>query len=151
MNKKILSCVIVFFLSLLTGCSKDSQEEPPDASAKVNNQQIEVFKGTYSWDQGGIFSAGRTVADSFAPFQIPDQFDLEMIVVEPGSVATITFTDGSNPKLEAYLWKQEERAEKLYVNQSIVTLPSKKGEHIIEIMAEWPKGEASYTFIIEVR
>ncbi|WP_143001412.1 hypothetical protein [Tenuibacillus multivorans] len=72
-------------------------------------------------------------------------------IVRPNAAAIIEFDDGSKPKLSGYLWEDESHGSELSSKQNKITLPSEKGKHIIEIPAEWAKGEASYTFVVEVQ
>jgi hypothetical protein len=150
-RRKYLFYMMLLFLFLTIGCSTETKEEPPEAIVKINNDKIETVKGSYTWEIDGFFSDSVIHADALAPYQIADEFNMNAEVVKPNSVVKIEFSDGSNPQISGYLWVDEKKDEELPSQHQQLTLPSEKGEYIIEIQAEWSKGESSYTFIVEVQ
>lgn len=148
-NKKYLFAIVMLFLFIVVGCSSKIKEEPPEAIVKINNETIEIVKGTYQWETKGLFSNNSVIADAAAPFQIAE--DMKAKIVEQSSVANIEFNDGSQPQLRAYLWEEEKRGAELPLNQHQIILPSEKGKYVIEINAEWSNGDSSYTFVVEVQ
>jgi hypothetical protein len=145
--KKSLFILLSTILFIISGCS--SLNEPPDAIATVNDKDIEISKGSYHWEEKGIFSNKAVVADAAAPHQIAEQ--LETKIVDQGSVVNIKFSDNSKPQLNAYLWGSEKRGKELSLKENHLTLPSEAGTYAIEVMAKWSNGDASYTFVVETQ
>ncbi|WP_099157133.1 hypothetical protein [Virgibacillus ndiopensis] len=154
---KINQCIMFFFMLLFcitAGCSNvtkevPTKEEPPEAKVQINDKNIQTTKGSYSWETKGLLSNSSVIADAAAPYQLAE--DMAAKLVEKGSIANVKFTDGSKPQLEAYIWEEEVRGKRLSLNESKLTLPSQSGKHVIEIFANWPNGDASYTFVAEVQ
>lgn len=146
-NKKLFILLMSAFFFIITGCSNAT--EPPEAVATINGEKIEIVRGTYQWEKRGLFSNSTVIADAAAPFQIAA--DMKATLVKPGSAVSIEFSDGSAPQLDAYLWEGEERGKELSSKETQIILPSQSGKHVIEMMAKWPNGEASYTFVVEVQ
>lgn len=40
--------MLMMFLFLISGCSNTANEEPPEAIVKINNNEVETIKGTYT-------------------------------------------------------------------------------------------------------
>jgi hypothetical protein len=142
-NFSFLLLIILLFAS----CSSNTREYPPEATVNINGETIEIRRGTFDWNINGEFYH----ADSYAPYQMPEELNMETITVEPGSIADVQFADNSKPNIIGFLWDNEKRGQKLFTNQQQLTLPSEKGEHIIEIEANWENGECEYVFVVEVR
>lgn len=145
--RKLLFILISIALFIISGCSSSS--EPPDAIVTVNDKNIELSKGSYHWEEKGIFSKKAIIADAASPYQIAKQ--LEAITIDQSSVANIKFSDNSNPTLNAYLWKEKGRGKGLSLKENQITLPTQTGKYVIEVIAKWSNGDASYTFVVEVR
>lgn len=153
MNKKnmnILLILLIFFI-LGVGCSTNPNkiEEPPDMIVAINGKKLEVAKGTYQWESKGLFENTVTIADAAAPFQIAAEMNAETI--QQGSIANVTFSDDSKPEIDAYLWEGENRSEELPIEHDNFNFPSQTGTYVIEILAEWSNGDASYTLVVEVQ
>lgn len=148
-NKKSFFAILMLLLFIVVGCSNETKEEPPEAIVKINDKNIETVRGTYQWKKKSLFSNTTVIADAAAPFQIAE--DMKAKIVEQRSVANVAFNDGSQPQLQAYLWEGEKRGEELPLNQHHITLPSEKGKFVIEMNAQWPNGDSSYTFVVEVQ
>ncbi|MGG0658591.1 hypothetical protein [Rummeliibacillus pycnus] len=151
---KIRYFFVVFLIVLLgiAGCSNVPNEppnEPPNISVKIKNQTIEVSKGGYRWETKGLFSNSSVIADTASPMQIAESLIAQP--VEKNSIAICKFSDSSKPTISANLWEEENQTKTLQVKDSKITLPSEKGRHIIEIYAEWKNGNASYTFVVDVK
>lgn len=145
--KKLLVILISMSLFIISGCS--SLSEPPNAFVTINDKKIELSKGGYHWEKKGIFSTTAIIADAASPYQIAKE--LEVIPIDQASVADVRFSDHLPPTLSAYLWEEKGREKELPVNGTQITLPTKTGKYVIEVWAEWSKGNASYTFVVEVK
>lgn len=120
-----------------------NDEFPPDitGTVKVNGKAYEMAKGGYYWRKGN-----RNVqTDASGPMQLAEKY--EAIEIEPGS--TLTIEVEQTPQLSSILWSSNEKEEILKDNQ--LTVPSKKGRYIYEILAKWSNGEVSFTFVVEVK
>lgn len=150
---KYLVVIIIFFL--LTGFGYlyvqevQNLEEPPEAVITIEGESIETAKGTYQWDTKGLFSNKSVIADAPAPTELAK--DLKMKIVSPGSLASVEFSDGSEPQLKASLWEGNQSRKELPINNFDISLPAKKGIYIVELYAKWPNGYSSYTFVIDVQ
>ncbi|WP_214484482.1 hypothetical protein [Bacillus sp. SM2101] len=54
-----------------------------------------------------------------------------------------------NPQITVYLWNENGREKEIIQNDKQVLIPTSKGQNIHEVLAKWPDGELSYTFVIE--
>jgi len=144
-SKKVVMLIFMIFLFMLSACSKKIEGKPPEAIVKINGEIMETEKGTYEWHTNG----NSIIADAASPYQIAEEMQVK--VVEPNSAATIEFSNGTNPKLHAFIWTEQGRSEELAINGNKLTLPTEKRKYVIEIIAEWPNGEASYTIVVEIK
>ena len=151
--KKALFIILAAALFIISGCSGAGvplgSTEPPNATGSIDGQKIKLSRGSYHWEHKGLFSTTATVADAASPFQIAEE--LKPISVIQGAPAEIQFSDKSEPQLTAYLWKEDARGKELAIDEKQLTLPSEAGEYVVEVWAEWPNGNASYTFVVEVQ
>lgn len=146
--KTLLLMLLCSIILISSGCSSSS--EPPDALITIDEKTIELTKGSYHWEEDGLFSTNKIIADAAAPYQIAKNLDAE--IVNKGSIAQMKFSDNSKPQLQAYLWEGERRGKELSFNGMRLTLPSQPGKYIIEVMANWSEySDASYTFVIEIK
>ncbi|WP_445487692.1 hypothetical protein [Niallia sp. 03133] len=148
-HKRYLIGIYMFFLLIVTGCTVQSSDEPPAAIVKIKDEKMATTKGGYSWEKKGLFSNHAVIADAAAPLQIAE--DLNVNLVKPNSAADVVFSDGSHPQLHAYLWEGEQRGKELAVKKQQLSLPSEEGKYVIELFAEWPNGDSSYTFVVEIK
>lgn len=146
-TKKFIFILTITALFIISGCSNTT--EPPEAIVKINDENIDTTRGTYHWETDGLLTNNKIVADALAPFQIAE--DMEAKILKQNSVVDVEFSDGSQPQLQAYLWENEARGKELSLKEAQITLPSQTGKHVIEIIAKWPNGDASYTFVVEVQ
>jgi hypothetical protein len=150
--KKALFIILAAALFIISGCSNSrvplGAAEPPNATGAIDGREIKLSRGSYRWEHKGLFSTTATIADAASPFQIAEE--LKPISVIQGAPAEIQFSDKSEPQLTAYLWKEDARRKELAIDEKQLMLPSEAGEYVIEIWAEWPNGNASYTFVVEV-
>jgi hypothetical protein len=49
------------------------------------------------------------------------------------------------------LWNENGREEQVKLHEDKLTAPSRKGNYIYEVFAEWMDGEISYTFVVEIK
>ncbi|MBA2872209.1 hypothetical protein HNQ85_002518 [Anoxybacillus calidus] len=145
--KKFLFALTTVMLLIVAGCS--SGTEPPEAIVKINDDTIETSKGTYQWETQRLLSKKVRNADAAAPSEIAKKMKVK--IVPQGSTANIEFSDNSEPELNVYSWKGEERTKELPLKQNQLTLPSQVGRYVIEIFARWSNGDASYTFVVEIQ
>ncbi|WP_347553186.1 hypothetical protein ABFG93_21715 (plasmid) [Pseudalkalibacillus hwajinpoensis] len=142
--------ILLLPLTMVTGCLQNSvDEEPPDLTVNIEKKDFPAVKGTYTWETEGLFSNEAVIADAAAPYQIAEDMNIE--TVKHGEKATLNFSDDTTPKLNAYTWKDQSRSKELEVNQNKILLPSEKGKYVVEVMAHWPNGESSYTFLVEIK
>ncbi|MGJ7921672.1 hypothetical protein [Neobacillus sp. LXY-4] len=139
--------LLIALLSVIAGCT--NSEEPPNAIVKVNDEKIEAEKGTYQWETGSFLGKKIINADAASPFEIAK--GMKSIIVPKGSIANIEFGDDSEPEIKAYLWEKERQDQELTIKQTSLTLPSQQGKYVIEILAKWSNGDASYTFLVEIK
>lgn len=151
--KKTYLIFIVIWLLIVTGCTtKVSDTEPPQAKVLVNNKKILLKRGGYHWttEVGNFFNSNQTtIADAASPNQIAQKFIASS--VKKGSEATIEFSNHSKPKLTYQFWEDDQSGKPIIVEDNKIQLPTTLGQHIIEVHATWSNGDASYTFLIEVK
>ncbi|MTT30721.1 hypothetical protein GMB86_01670 [Terrilactibacillus sp. BCM23-1] len=75
---------------------------------------------------------------------------MKRVKIKHHTAASIQVKDHSKPKLSAYEWVSDDQRHELSVKNNALTLPNETGKHVIEITADWPNGNASYTFVVEV-
>jgi hypothetical protein len=146
MKKVWLLSLCLLFLSLSSGCS--SEHEPPDAIVKVNHAQVETAKGTYEW-RYGLFYLEAVVADAISPSKIAQRMQTQ--TVTPGAKAKIIFSNHSNPKLKAHIWRKEQEGPELPIRQNQLALPTKPGTYVILLHAKWIRGNSYYVFSVRVQ
>ena len=150
MHKKLLAVIIL--ASILAACmfiSCSGQGEPPEGMISINGEEKKLAKGSYQWTTRYMLSSQTVGTDAASPNQMAEY--IKAIQIEKQTIAAVVFKDGSKPVLHAYIWKQNERSAELATKDNQLVLPTEKGKHVIEITAKWPKGNASYTFVAEVK
>ncbi|PKG23134.1 hypothetical protein [Niallia nealsonii] len=138
----VLAAVLVFRF-----CS--SQGEPPEAFIKINGKDITMKRGSYQWTSRYLLSYSTEIADAASPNQIAE--NMEAVGIKQKSVGDIAFHDDSNPKIHAYIWSGTERSKELTIKNNKLTLPAELGKHVIEVETKWKKGNASYTFVVDIQ
>lgn len=127
-------------------------DSPPRAIIEVNNDNVVISSGNYQWERKESYNnediGVAVIACGAAPIEIAEK--MEPIKVPKATKATVKFIDDSQPQINAYLWEENKRGNELSLNNNQITLPTETGRHIIEILAKWPNGEASYTLVIEI-
>ncbi|WP_430510545.1 hypothetical protein [Gottfriedia solisilvae] len=147
--KKTYMIFLVLLLIIVSGCTKVFDTEPPEALAIIKNKEIALKRGGYHWttEEGALTKA--TIADAASPNQIAQ--DLIASPVEKGSEATIKFSDHSKPQLTYNFWEGDQTGESISMEGNKITFPSNSGKYVIEVNATWSNGDASYTFVIDVK
>ncbi len=148
MKKWLFTACVCLLIFTLAGCGGVEAKDIPSIIVKVDGEAIDSQKGGYEWRTEKWFTTEAVVVDAMAPNQIAVEMNAGK--VKQGSVAAITFSDESKPKIRSYLWNENEREKELEVSKQTITLPSKIGRHTIEVEGIWPNGEVSYTFVVEV-
>lgn len=136
---------------LIGGCTDVESHEPPSIIIKIEGEEIDSAKGGYEWSVEKWFTTETTIADALAPNQIPEELNLKVGEVSKDSIASISFSDRSKPELQAFLWDEKSEVKELAISGQEITLPSEIGRHVIEVRGKWSNGEASYTFVIEIK
>ena len=56
-----------------------------------------------------------------------------------------------NPDIKVNLWNGKGIEKEIEQDDNQIIVPSSKGKYIYEVVAEWPNGTISYTFVVEVQ
>lgn len=144
MTKNLIASFL--FITFLGGCGQWGA--PPQLSLESKGEKWEATLGTYSWEEEGLFSTRATNADAAAPPHIAE--DMEEAAMDAEQEVTLEFSDGSNPESAVYLWEGQSRGAELEMNGDKITFPSDEGTYVMEVMATWENGEASYTFLMKI-
>lgn len=107
----------------------------------IGETRNDMAKGGYEWTKGNQ----SVQTDAASPTQVAEKFSA--IVVEPNSKASIEIEQ--NPDLSVYIWDAERSTVLIEGNE--LTVPTKSGRYIYEVLAKWSNGEVSYTFVVEVK
>ncbi|MDX8363311.1 hypothetical protein [Cytobacillus sp. IB215316] len=153
----LLFVIIVFSSFWITGSSNEmfkdtegrGEEFPPSMSGKININETdyEMLVGNYKWERKQGLYTQVVQTDAISPYQIADNF--ESVRVEPNDKINIQIE--GNPQITVYLWNENGREMEVMLNDKQVLIPNSKGHNIYEVLAKWPDGELSYTFVLEVR
>ena len=142
----------VFFILLLVGCSDEVVKEgdfPPSLTGLVIIEGIEyrMEEGNYNWERKTGLGTEVVLTDHASPYQMSSH--IEPINVNPSQKMTIQIED--NPDIIVYLWNESGREREIELTANQLTLPSKDGKYIFEVLAEWPNGTVSYTFVADIQ
>lgn len=120
-----------------------NQSFPPNPSGVVTIRETnyDMARGGFEWSRGNE----SVTTDALGPTQLAEKF--EAIVVEANSNVTIVIEQ--NPILDVYIWGTDR--EDIHVDEGLISLPSASGRYIYEVVAKWTNGEASFTFVVEVK
>lgn len=157
MKLKRLVITFVSFLSLwmVTGCSngevqaeKENTDFPPSMTGliHVSETEYEMTAGGFRWERKNGSQVEVVQTDAASPNQIAEE--LEAIKIAPNSSITIEIDD--NPEIDVYLWNTNGREKVVPVHNNEVSAPHQVGEYIYEVVATWPTGKVSYTFVVDV-
>jgi hypothetical protein len=149
--------ILVYFVLLLSACSnnstiqaeKNEREFPPDLTGvvEVNNREYKMERGGYIWERKQGLNTEVVQTDAASPYQIAENY--EAIAVKPNEKIHIAVEE--NPHLTAYLWNENGPEDEMELDENQLTVSIDKGKYIYEIIATWPNGEYSYTFVVEVQ
>lgn len=143
---------LVILLLIIAGCTKVFDTEPPQAKVVLKNNSISLKRGGYHWttEEGNFFTSTKTtIADAASPNQIAKE--LIASPVEKGSEATIEFSDHSKPQLTYHFWEGNRPGKPILMEGNKIQFPTNRGKYIIEVNAAWSNGDASYTFVFDVK
>lgn len=84
--------------------------------------------------------------DAASPSQIGENYNA--IGLEPNTIINIEIED--NPKISVYQLDENSRDKEVILRNNHLSVPSSKGRYIYDVLAKWPNGEVSYTFVVEV-
>lgn len=144
---KLLLLGLLF--SLVLGCSSEVPE-PPAGSITIGDDSYEMATGTYEWESDSLFGKGHVVADAASPPQIVKEKG--WIDLQTGKLANLSFAGDAEPKsVQVYLWENGERTLQVPVRGDQLILPSTLGKHVLEIVATFDDGEASYVIGVEIK
>lgn len=159
MKVKNVFFAIVIASLWLTGCTistvgtnnqTEGNEEdfPPSMTGLINVQgkEYEMKAGNYKWERKKGSKTDVVYTDAASPYQIGENYNA--IGLEPNANIKIEIED--NPKLSVYLWNETGRDKEVILTNNQLSVPSSKGRYIYEVLAKWPNGEVSYTFVVEV-
>ncbi|MGM7684572.1 hypothetical protein ACSVDA_20835 [Cytobacillus sp. Hm23] len=152
----LLFVIIIFSSFWIIGSSNEmfketerkGEEFPPSMSGMfyINEMEYEMLVGNYKWERKQGLNSQVVQTDAISPYQIAD--NIEAVRVEPNDNINIQIE--GNPKITVYLWNENGREKEVMLNDKQVLIPNSKGHNIYEVLAKWPDGELSYTFVIEV-
>lgn len=142
--------MVIVFIVIMTGCGMDLDKDgPPQANVQVKGEKVEAITGVFHWETEGWFSTRAVVVDAPSSWQMGEK--MEGTMVGEGDIATISFSDDSNPRVTAFVWKDAEHGKRLPITGNELKLPTESGKHVIELTAIWENGEASYTIVVDVK
>ncbi|WNS76257.1 hypothetical protein RRV45_04410 [Bacillus sp. DTU_2020_1000418_1_SI_GHA_SEK_038] len=153
MTRKLLLLFLLMGISLL-GYSKGimSEEKPPNAFIKINNDMYETTLGTYCWNGKGV----STCVDTAGPIELLE--GKKPIKVKPGE--NITFVMDYTPKPNEFYVVQIHGNEEnsIEVIDNSFSAPAQKGVYYYSYGVWWmdekvehlSNGDAFYAFALEV-
>ncbi|WP_313894403.1 hypothetical protein [Psychrobacillus sp.] len=150
--KHVLFAIIAFYCLLLASCSNGTnkdEEFPPTMTGfiNINETAYKMAVGNYKWERKQGLNTQVVETDAASPNQIAENY--KVIMVEQDTTMNIEIEE--NPEISIYLWNEIGRDEEITPNKNQIFSPKSNGQYIYEILAKWPNGEVSYTFVIEVR
>jgi len=146
--KKLIYIISLSLSLTLVGCglqnvSKENQI-PVAGKIIVDNSEYEMKVGRYNWE--GENTKIKRV-ENFSPIKIAKDF--ETLKVEKNEKIKLVIED--NPDLTVYLWSEDGKSKGVNLKQNYITVPSKSGYFIYEVVGKWSDGEASYIFDVEIK
>ncbi|OCA90438.1 hypothetical protein A8F94_00675 [Bacillus sp. FJAT-27225] len=140
--------IVLFLVVLLSGCSflnaSKYNQIPGSGKIVVDQSEYEMIAGEYEWE-GGKTKIKRI--DPVSPIESAKDFD----TLKVGKNKKIEIVIDDNPNLTVYQWTEDGVSKELTLTDNIVTVPSKSGYYIYEVVGKWPDGTASYIFDVEVK
>lgn len=150
--KSIYLLIILLFAMWTTGCSNGAEGEenfPPSIPGYVgiDGEEYEMKRGGYRWERKKGLGTEVVMTDAASPYQIAGNF--KTIPVSKNVPIKIQIKD--NPEIKVFLWDESGRIGEIDMEGNEFNAPENNGEFIYEVVAEWPNGEISYTFVIGVK
>lgn len=109
----------------------------PTLGVTLNNENITVEKGCYSWSEGGE----SVTTDASSPDQIADK--MEGNKIKPNSELALNFS--KIPSIVRVVdWSESKNNSFAFDNDKIL-VPNDNGIYIYEIIGEWEDGQGSFT------
>ncbi|MCP3026496.1 hypothetical protein [Halobacillus sp. A5] len=133
-------------LLLLTGCTFNQLDQPPEGSVQVNSREIDLMIGAYQWETGSFFSKETVTVDAASPIQAAANREAEN--VHSPANAEVSFAHRPE-ELQVYLWESETKMQ-LVSEGNQWELPAEAGEYVYEVRGKWLDGEASYTVSLKI-
>jgi hypothetical protein len=157
---KKLFLAIIFVSFWLTGCTigttgtnnqmeENEEDFPPSMMGLINVQgkEYEMEAGNYKWERKKGSETMVVQTDAASPNQIGEYY--KAIGLEPNTNIKIEIED--NPNISVYQWNENGRDKEVTLKNNHLAVPLSKGRYIYEVLAKWPNGEVSYTFVVEVK
>ncbi|WP_449537958.1 hypothetical protein [Ferdinandcohnia sp. Marseille-Q9671] len=145
--------VVAFSILLVMGCSnnvgEETEEFPPSMSGviTIDETEYQMKSGAFRWERKKGLETEVVTTDHASPYQMAE--NIEPISASPNQKAEMKIED--NPTTHVYLWNEEGRGEEIGMEANQLTLPSSEGKYIYEVVAEWPNGTISYTFVVDIQ
>ncbi|WP_282937320.1 hypothetical protein [Paenibacillus sp. RC67] len=119
--------------------------EPPLPGIRVNEKQVPVLQGTYSWCSGALFNASCKVVDMIPPAEIIKEKGVQPVVVPPNTMITTI----APPGIKSFTLTRNDNKD----NSDPYQTPAEKGIYMYSIHCEWfaDQGNAQFYFTIEVQ
>ena len=150
----IISAICSIFF--LIGCSGDAVKEPesidqvfpPTMTGQIviNGVAYPMEKGAYTWERKNGLGTTIVTTDHASPYQMAEH--IEAIRTNPNQKIDLTIE--GNPAIKVYVWGAMGRSKELKREADQLIVPSSEGTYIYEVVADWPNGTISYTFVIEI-
>jgi hypothetical protein len=132
----------------LVGCglqnaSKQNQT-PVSGKIIVDKSEYEMMGGQYEWD--GVKTKIKRI-DTVSPIEIAKGFDT--LILEKNKKVEVVIED--NPNITVYQWNEDGESKEVFLTENQITVPSKSGYFIYEVVGKWSDGKASYIFDVEIK
>ena len=146
MKKIILLMLIVIFIA---GCNGIPQPSTDYVQAQgkviVGNQDYSMMIDEFVWKEKDFET--RKLNDSNI-YDLADEFNT--LEVEKDDKLKIEVEQ--NPSsIIVNQWNEDGTSQTVELKENEITLPSKEGNYIYEVMAEWNEGKISYVFDINIK
>ncbi|WP_342601038.1 hypothetical protein MHB48_08520 [Psychrobacillus sp. FSL H8-0483] len=143
--KKFFLLLIVIFIA---GCNGIPQTSTDYVQAQgkviVGNQDYSMMIDEFVWKEKDFET--RKLNDSNI-YDLADEFNT--LEVEKDDKLKIEVEQ--NPSsIIVNQWNEDGTSQTVELNENEITLPSKEGNYIYEVMAEWSEGKISYVFDINI-
>ncbi|MGM0838235.1 MAG: hypothetical protein ACQEV7_19010 [Bacillota bacterium] len=161
--KTFFISLLIVIATLASGCSKppSSPQQAVDTktSQRIKPPEIQLVltddallysePGSYDWTErnGDIEESVTVEADT--PKIIGARMDA--VYLEPEEKVAIKFDSDFVPELQVFVHLEDRNTEEVALEGNTIILPSEKGRYIYEVHGEWPEGNASYIFVVEIK